>query len=192
MYQNNKTATVNESITNEIIQAISVNSLLDKALRKKDLTQDSHHAIGIVINEIKEVLEKHYHLSSTIQTGSKIQTLEDNYWALGYQACEVTLNERYTRYVNENLILRTQMSSTIPNLLRQYKGEKQLWLCPGMVYRRDVLDRTHVGEPHQLDIWLIDSKEKQKYERKDLLELVCLVISVIEKNTHKKIQWRYQ
>ena len=25
--------------------------------------------------------------------------------------------------------------------------------CPGVVYRRDVIDRLHVGEPHQLDLW---------------------------------------
>ena len=26
---------------------------------------------------------------------------------------------------------------------------------PGVCYRRDAIDRHHVGEPHQLDLWRI-------------------------------------
>jgi phenylalanyl-tRNA synthetase alpha chain len=31
------------------------------------------------------------------------------------------------------------------------------WLiaCPGLVYRRDEIDRQHCGEPHQLDLWRV-------------------------------------
>jgi phenylalanyl-tRNA synthetase alpha chain len=27
--------------------------------------------------------------------------------------------------------------------------------CPGIVYRRDTIDRTHTGEPHQVDLWRV-------------------------------------
>jgi hypothetical protein len=27
-------------------------------------------------------------------------------------------------------------------------------VCPGLVYRRDVVDRLHIGEPHQTDYWI--------------------------------------
>lgn len=34
-----------------------------------------------------------------------------------------------------------------------------IYLLPGMVYRRDVLDKTHVGKPHQyLERTLLDSE----------------------------------
>ena len=28
-----------------------------------------------------------------------------------------------------------------------------LLVCPGIVYRRDAIDRLHTGTPHQLDLW---------------------------------------
>jgi phenylalanyl-tRNA synthetase alpha chain len=49
-----------------------------------------------------------------------------------------------------------------------------LLACPGLVYRRDVVDRLHVGEPHQLDLWRVCSKETR---RADLLEMIELVIA---------------
>jgi phenylalanyl-tRNA synthetase alpha chain len=81
------------------------------------------------------------------------------------------------------------MSSVIPSLLRNYKKDgNKLYLCPGIVYRRDVKDKTHVGEPHQMDIWYLTEENKN---REDLLELVNIIIGVIEKVTSKKIEWRY-
>jgi phenylalanyl-tRNA synthetase alpha chain len=46
----------------------------------------------------------------------------------------------------------------IPPLLRRLAAapwRDLLLVCPGLVYRRDVIDRLHVGEPHQLDLWRI-------------------------------------
>ena len=50
-------------------------------------------------------------------------TVEDNYYTLGYLKDEITLSERYTKYITENTMLRTQMSSVIPKLLRNYKKD---------------------------------------------------------------------
>lgn len=158
-------------------------------LNKEDLSTNKSHAIGILVNEIKVVLEKEYSLNTNIEYGERIVSVDDNYINLGYQKTEVTLSERYTKYISENEMLRTQMSSVIPSLLRNYKkdGDK-LYLCPGIVYRRDVRDKTHVGEPHQMDIWLLTKKLQT---RNDLLNLVGLIISVIEKNLKQKVEWRY-
>ncbi len=43
----------------------------------------------------------------------------------------------------------------MPELLPHLKGE-QLIIHPGICYRRDVVDKRHVGEPHQMDVWLIN------------------------------------
>lgn len=179
---------------------------LTKLLTKKDLTQDNTHAIGILLSKIAETLSLHYNTNAKIERGNPLVSLEDNYYALNYDKNEITLSSRYTKYLNENTILRTQMSSVIPSLLRQYKANieldstNQLWLCPGLVYRRDVRDRTHVGEPHQLDIWYLTQQVKT---REDLLDLVSTIIGLIEnlinsnskdksKNSKKaKIKWRY-
>lgn len=169
---------------------ISENSQRD-LLSKEDLSQNKNHAIGIVVNEIKNLLEKEYLLNANMEYGEKIVSVDDNYTNLGYKKTEVTLSERYTKYISENTMLRTQMSSVIPSLLRGYKKDEagdKLYLCPGIVYRRDVRDKTHVGEPHQMDVWLVTKKIQTRI---DLLNLVKLIISVIEKNLKQKVDWRY-
>ena len=162
---------------------------IQSLLNKEDLSENKNHCINLAVNLIKQKLETHYKIKSQIEKGSRIVTLDDNYYKLGYDKNEITLSSRYTKYLDENTILRTQMSSVIPSLLRNYKkdGDK-LYLCPGIVYRRDVKDKTHVGEPHQMDIWHLT---KTKKTRTDLLELVSLIISVIESVINKKIEWRY-
>ena len=165
------------------------NQEVQSLLQKEDLSENSHHCINLAINLIKTKLEDYYNISAQIEKGSKIVSLDDNYYTLGYDKNEITLGSRYTKYLNENTILRTQMSSVIPSLLRNYqKDGDKLYLCPGLVYRRDVKDKTHVGEPHQMDIWHLT---KEKKNREDLLQLVSLIIEVIEQSTEKKVEWRY-
>lgn len=161
----------------------------NELLNKEDLSENSNHCIGLLVKDIREYLEKYYGLNAILSKGEKVVSIVDNYTALGYMESEVTLSERYTKYISETLILRTQMSSAIPPLLRTYdhSGDK-LYLCPGIVYRRDVRDKTHVGEPHQMDVWLLTKSQKT---REDLLILVKNIISVIEKYLKQEIEWRY-
>ena len=162
---------------------------LNTLLNKRDLTQESDHCISLIENDIKDTLNKHYGIIPKMHRGNAIVSMEDNYASLGYNANEVTLGARYTKYLSEDTMLRTHMTSTIPPLLKSYqKDEDKLWMCSGVVYRRDVRDKTHVGEPHQMDIWHLTEKQKT---REDLLKLVSLIISVIEKHKKKKIKWRY-
>lgn len=176
-------------------QEIQLPPYISELLTKSDLTKQENHAIKLLVDKIQKKLNAQYNINSSIESGNPIVSISDNYYELGYQTNEVTLGVRYTKYVDDKLMLRTQMSSTIPALLRDYKKsaeinkrENTLWLCPGMVYRRDVRDKTHVGEPHQLDIWYLSSIKKN---REDLLILVQSIISVIEEEKNQKIQWRY-
>ena len=34
----------------------------------------------------------------------------------------------------------------------------RLHVLPGLVYRRDAVDRTHVGTPHQVDLWRLKAR----------------------------------
>jgi len=47
----------------------------------------------------------------------------------------------------------------IPPALRRLAAEPGwrdvLLACPGLVYRRDAIDRLHTGTPHQLDLWRV-------------------------------------
>ena len=166
------------------------NEEVNRLLNKKDLSENNEHCIKIVLDKIVQKLEEKYHVKPEIHKGNRIVSLDENYYILGYDDSEVTLGTRYTKYIDEKRILRTQMTSTIPSLLENYKEEEgnKLWLCPGLVYRRDVRDKTHVGEPHQLDIWHL-TKEIQN--REDLLGLVSSLINIIEECKGEKIKWRY-
>ena len=157
---------------------------LNKSLQVTDLTLDSNHAIGIITNEIIKSLNDKYNISPTIIKDSPIVNSKDNYDNLYYPQDTITKSSRYTRWINDTTLLRTQMTSSIPPALKSITKDTLL-VCPGIVYRRDVVDKTHVGEPHQMDIWRIT--KDIVYTREDLLELVqCVIDSVLP-----GVEWRY-
>ena len=49
-----------------------------------------------------------------------------------------------------------------------------LLVCPGMVYRRDSIDRLHTGLPHQLDLWRI--ARDLRLDAGDLKEMIEIVV----------------
>jgi phenylalanyl-tRNA synthetase alpha chain len=58
-------------------------------------------------------------------------------------------------------MLRSHTSASIPSQLRALDDDAvmdELWAIPGLVYRRDSIDRTHVGTPHQVDLWRVSSR----------------------------------
>ena len=160
------------------------NDELEKSLSIEDLTNNNQHAIGIITNEIISNLGSLYKIKPYIVRTSPIVSPIDNYNKLYYPTDTITLSSRYTRWISEDKILRTQMTSCIPNELQKIENDTLL-ICPGIVYRRDVVDKTHVGEPHQMDIWKLSNTEK--YDRTDLLKMVGVVVDSILPN----IKWRY-
>ncbi len=158
---------------------------IDQTLHLSDLTEKTDHAIGMMVNEIQTVLEIKYGLKANIVRMSPIVDVKDNYDRLYYPNDTITKSSRYTRWIDSETILRTQMTSCIPNVLKKINEIDSIQLCPGMVYRRDVVDKTHVGEPHQMDVWRI-TKDIQ-YNRQDLLSLVDTIVNVILPG----IKWRY-
>lgn len=158
---------------------------LQKSLQIEDLSRNENHAIGIILNEIKIAIEKAYYKEPIIVRNSPIVNVKDNYDNLYYPTEDITKSSRYTRWVNENEILRTQVTSAIPDILRNHTKMDSIYMVPGLVYRRDVIDRTHISTPSQLDIWRVSSVSK--YDRTELLDLVNTVVNTILPNC----EWRY-
>lgn len=126
------------------------------ALELRDLTDPSRgpHAMQLLLDAIVTALPS----PATIHRASPIVSIADNYDRLGYPPDGAAREARYTRYVCDSAVLRTQTSAMIPRLLRELASAPPadtVLACPGLVYRRDVIDRLHVGEPHQLDLWRI-------------------------------------
>ena len=86
-------------------------------------------------------------------------TVTDNYDRLRYEADAVTRERRYTRYVDSGHMLRSHTTARIPALLDALAAQPDthdvLLSVPGICYRRDAIGPRHVGEPHQIDLWLI-------------------------------------
>lgn len=155
---------------------------LQASLASTDLTDPKNgiHAINLVIEKIHNFLssKKGWPVPKIIRS-SPITTVLQNFDLLRFPIDNPGRSSRYTRYISENEILRTHTSAMIPNILAEL-GKSQindfLVMCPGICYRRDVVDKTHCGEPHQMDIWRI-KKGSPRLEKSDLIELVESIIA---------------
>lgn len=160
------------------------------ALEVTDLTNGLYgkHCIHLVMQKIIKNLSSHLKCHAQIHRNSPIVSLGDNYNYLNYPQDGAARDSRYTRYVTNDLILRTQTSSMIPTILSDLSllnlDNDILLACPGIVYRRDVIDRLHVPNPHQLDLWLLSKEVKTKT---DLLAMIDIILVDILKGHEYKL-----
>ena len=129
-----------------------------RALSVADLTDPNSgpHAMQALIAEVVAALRGAWGCTALVHRQSPIVSIADNYDRLHYPQDGAARDARYTRYVGDGLLLRTQTSAMIPPLLQQLAAQpppEVLLVCPGLVYRRDCIDRLHTGEPHQIDLW---------------------------------------
>lgn len=160
---------------------------ITEALSLRDLTDPSAgpHAMQILVRDLREAIALELGpLTAVLEhRGPRLVSVADNYDALRFPAETVTRDRRYTRYVDDRTVLRTHTSAMIPRLLRDLAatlapGEDVLLLAPGVVYRRDCIDRLHTGEPHQIDVWRIARRER-RLDRDDLLRLVAAAANAL-------------
>jgi len=131
-----------------------------RALSVRDLTDPSTgpHALQRLVEAALSALRAAWGCEVQLHRQSPIVSISDNYDRLHYPPGGAARDARYTRYVCDTALLRTQTSAMIPGLLRRLAAappEDVLLACPGLVYRRDCIDRLHTGEPHQMDLWRV-------------------------------------
>jgi len=127
-------------------------------LAVRDLTDPAAgpHALQLLVSAILAAASARWPSASlVVHRGSRIVPVADNYDRLGYAPSASARDSRYSRYVARDRLLRSQTSALIPGALRAHAVSDALVACPGMVYRRDAIDRLHTGTPHQLDLWRI-------------------------------------
>ena len=152
---------------------------LARDLEVRDLTDPDGgpHAAQLVLARAVDALAARWGCRVLWHRGSRIVPVADNYDLLGYDPADVTRDARYTRYVDERRMLRSHSTALIPGALRAVAREcasdgqdgrdghdgpdtsDVLLVCPGIVYRRDAIDRLHTGTPHQVDLWRISRRE---------------------------------
>jgi phenylalanyl-tRNA synthetase alpha chain len=133
-----------------------------RALSLRDLTDPAAgpHAMQRLVDDALTALRQAWRCDVLLHRQSPIVSVSDNYDRLRYPPDGAARDARYSRYVCDTALLRTQTSAMIPPLLRQLAASPRppgnvLLACPGLVYRRDCIDRLHTGEPHQMDLWRI-------------------------------------
>lgn len=131
---------------------------LSAALSVRDLTDPASgpHAMQLLLADAVTALAGHWRARVSWHRDSPLVSTEDNYDRLGYEPAAITRDSRYTRYAGGTVMLRSHTSAGIPPALRALTApDDVLLVLPGLVYRRDVIDRLHVGTPHQLDLWRV-------------------------------------
>jgi phenylalanyl-tRNA synthetase alpha chain len=152
-----------------------------RALTIRDLTdpKSGPHALQLLVDAAVLALRAAWGAELWLTRKSPIVSIQDNYDRLGYSAEAAARDARYTRYVCDVALLRTQTSALIPPLLCDLARAPLtdvLLACPGVTYRRDSIDRLHTGEPHQLDLWRI---RRDRLDPTDLRQMIDLVVQAL-------------
>ncbi|MFC0681202.1 hypothetical protein ACFFGH_25515 [Lysobacter korlensis] len=158
------------------------NAQLLAALETRDLSDPAQgaHAIQLILDAVAARLTATWRIPATVIRDSPLVAVTDNYDRLGFDTAAVARDQRYSHYVSPTVMLRSHTSASIPAALERVDNEASadmLLVVPGIVHRRDAIDRTHVGTPHQLDLWRITSVSRMT--RSDLQEMIGLVVDSV-------------
>ena len=151
---------------------------LHRALTLRDLADPAQgpHALQTLVERITTALVERWGCALRLHRAHPVVPVAHNYDRLHYPEGGAARAARYTRYVSETTLLRTHTTAMVPNLLREIAidpPDDVLLACPGLVYRRDQIDRLHTGEPHQMDLWRVAGRPLGP---PDLREMVHTVV----------------
>lgn len=147
------------------------------ALRDLSNPADGPHALQLLLTAMVEALAGALNVPVRVHRQSPIVSIADNYDRLGYAADAVAREGLYTRYLCDSALLRTHTTAMIPAVLRRLAAEPEddlIVVCPGMVYRRDAIDRRHSAEPHQVDVWWLS--KTRRLGPSDLDRLIAVAV----------------
>jgi phenylalanyl-tRNA synthetase alpha chain len=150
-------------------------------LAVRDLTDPTQggHAIQLLVDAAVTRLAAAWGCQVRWHRGPRVVPVEDNYDRLRIPPDAVSRDVRYTRYVDQRRLLRSHATAMVPAALRALAADPVddvLLVCPGVVYRRDAIDRLHAATPHQLDLWRI---ARRPLGQADLDEMVRLLVEAL-------------
>jgi phenylalanyl-tRNA synthetase alpha chain len=147
----------------------------------RDLTDPTQggHALQLLIDDAVTRLAAAWDCQVRWARGPRVVTVEENYDRLRIPPDAVSRDARYTRYVDRRRMLRSHSTAMVPAALRALAAEPAadvLLVCPGVVYRRDAIDRLHAATPHQLDLWRV---ARRPLGHQDLRAMVRLLVEAL-------------
>jgi phenylalanyl-tRNA synthetase alpha chain len=157
---------------------------LKAALELRDLSDPAAgpHAMQLLLDEVLTAVTGAWPCTLDVQRRRPLVSVEDNYDRLGYAADDITRDARYSRYAAETVMLRSHTSGGVPPALRALAtatspNDDVLLVLPGLCYRRDTIDRLHVGTPHQVDLWRM--RTGRRLGTADLQHMIELVVGAV-------------
>ncbi|MET3951578.1 hypothetical protein [Arthrobacter sp. UYEF36] len=168
---------------------------LQAALVLRDLSDPAQgpHAMSLLLTDVITALERLWGIGVETHRLSPLVATADNYDRLGYSPDDVTRDSRYSRHVSPTVMLRSHTSAGVPALLDSLGQEMghydRLHALPGLVYRRDSIDRTHVGAPHQVDLWRLKARGLLGSGELDRM-MAAVVEAVLPAAQYPDVQWR--
>ncbi len=163
--------------SSELCAALAVPDLSDSS---GDDPAGGVHALALLFDCIIEAATAPDALPHRVVRSSPLVATVDNYDALGFDARAITRDRRHSRYVSPTVMLRSHTSAGIPALLRQLEADgdrDEVLVLPGLVFRRDQIDRTHVAAPHQVDVWRVSAPTRRTVA--ELRDMVDALVSAV-------------
>ena len=148
---------------------------IKRMLKLPDLTKKENSPVKILFDQILK-LERFKDFD--IVDFPRIVTVEQDFDLLNTPKDHPSRRETDTYYVDETHVLRTQMTVMWSFYLKEKevleKLEKDgeiMALSPGIVFRKDEIDRSHYPAFHQIDGLYVCKKTKKVITQKDLEEV---------------------
>lgn len=162
---------------------VSPPETVERLLLIKDLTLPTENGqerniVGKVYDQIIKKLNEHQFPDVHVIRGNAIVDAKDNFDSLLFSPGNPGRSSTYTRYTDENHVLRTHTSALIPSTFEKLEKniDRSTFVLPGLVYRRDIIDPKHLDVFHQIDVWTLQNNTRYgNVTREDLLKLAKTV-----------------
>lgn len=165
---------------------VSSSETIEKLLSVKDLTLPTEEGqerniIGKIYDQVIKRLEGHDFPQINVVRSNSIVDAKDNFDNLLFSPGNPGRSSTYTRYPDDDHVLRTHTSALIPVTFKEIAKsgrdvDRSTFVLPGLVYRRDVIDPRHLDVFHQIDVWTLQENKKYGHvNRENLLELARTV-----------------
>jgi len=148
---------------------------IKRLLKLPDLTKKDNSPVKILFDQIINLPR---FKSFDVVEFPKVITVENDFNLLNTPKDHPSRRETDTYYLNDEYLLRTQMTAfwsfylKDPEVLKRLETEGEIMaLAPGIVFRKDEIDRHHFPAFHQIDGLLICKKDKKIITQEDLKEV---------------------
>ena len=128
------------------------NETIDVTLPAKKPMVGHRHPNSVALEEIERIF---IGMGYEVVEGPEVEYDYYNFEALNIPANHPAKDEQDTFYINKDIVLRTQTSSTQVHEMEKGKLPIRM-IAPGRVYRSDEVDATHSPSFHQVEGLVID------------------------------------